>query len=67
MKLKPIDDTTVIYARPWGRHYHIDKDCPMLQGGDFERLGYTIIKKADIKKRRLNPDLCAYEGGLARR
>lgn len=61
MKLKPIDDSTIIYARPDGWHYHLNRQCSMLQGEDFERLRYIEINKSEIKKRRLNPCLCAYE------
>lgn len=71
-KLKPITDgATKVYARQGGRHYHLDKECPMLKGGvfeklgykesgDFEKLGYKEIRVSDIVKRRLNPCVCAY-------
>lgn len=58
-KLKPLTDTTIIYARPSGWHYHLDKNCPMLQG-DLGRLGYIIIPAKDIERRNLSPCLCAY-------
>ncbi len=60
--LKPIDDSTVIYARPNGGHYHLDINCIMLLDSGFEILGYVEIKKADIKKRKLYPCACAFEG-----
>jgi hypothetical protein len=56
-----LTDDSVIYARPDGWHYHLRRDCPMLEG-DFERFGYTTITKAEVEKRRLWPCLCAYEG-----
>ncbi len=62
-KLKPINDDTAIYARPDGSHYHLDRNCNMLKDGDFERYGYGQIKTAEIRKRRLYPCVCAYEGG----
>ena len=68
MKLKPINADTVIYARQEGWHYHLDRNCPMLSGGDFERLKYEIISPKRIKKRGLNPcPACTYEDGLQRR
>ncbi len=60
-KLKPILDSTVIYARPDGRHYHIDRKCCMLQGSDFETYGYVQIAREDIRKRKLNPCACSYK------
>ena len=69
-KLKPITDgETKVYARQGGWHYHLDRECPMLKGGDFEKLGYKEIREklgykeisvSDIAKRKLNPCLCAY-------
>ncbi len=50
---KPIDGETIIFARPDGWHYHLDKNCPMLQGGDFERLKYTRITRVELAKRKL--------------
>ena len=59
--LKPIiKGETKIYARPDGWHYHLDKECPMLSGGDFVRLGYEEISETDIATRKLNPCSCAY-------
>jgi hypothetical protein len=60
-KLIPLTDKGKIYARPGGRHYHLNRECPMLQGGDFERLGYIRITMAEVKKRKLNPCMCAYQ------
>ncbi len=57
-KLKQITDgVTKLYARPGGWHYHLDRECPMLQGGDFEKLNYGEINAGDITKRHLNPCL----------
>lgn len=61
MKLKPTNKDTTIYARPDGWHYHLDRNCSMLQGGDFERLGYITITLKAIKRRHLNPCICCYE------
>lgn len=54
-------DTTVIYARPEGTHYHLDLSCPMLINGDFEKLGYKQISKVEVKERNLKPCVCAFE------
>ncbi len=60
--LKAITDSTPIYARPSGGHYHLERSCPMLQGGDFERLKYRQITQRDIKLRYLIPCSCAHYG-----
>lgn len=53
-----------VYARPHGWHYHLNKECIMLQGGDFERMHYAEIQKTEIGKLKLNPcPACAYEKG----
>lgn len=52
---QPITKDTIIYARPAGGHYHLDRNCKMLQGYQFENYGYAQINKADIKRRKLNP------------
>jgi hypothetical protein len=60
-KLKPITQETIIYGRPYGKHYHLDIRCPMLQGEDFKRMHYTIITLDTIKRQHLKPCMCAYE------
>lgn len=47
------------FARPDGWHYHVDRNCPMLAGGDFERFGYKEITMKEAKKRKLRPCACA--------
>jgi hypothetical protein len=59
-KLTPLTDESVIYTRPDGWHYHLSRECPMLQGGDFKRLGYRQIKATEVRTRRLNPCVCCY-------
>jgi len=59
--LKIIDKETLIYARPDGSHFHLDRQCNMLQNGDYERLEYTIIDESQIKERKLYPCACAYQ------
>lgn len=49
----------VKYARPDGWHYHTDRYCPMLTGGDFERLKYAEVSSKTISKRNLRPCGCA--------
>ena len=66
-KLKPVTETgVIIYARPGGWHYHLDRECSMLQGGDFGKLNYKEIKARDITKRHLNPCLCCYQDSVRR-
>jgi hypothetical protein len=60
-RLISITDSTIIYARPDGGHYHLNRNCPMLQGNQFKYYGYTEIKKLDIKKRKLRPCICCFE------
>lgn len=48
-----------LYARPDGWHYHTARNCSMLAGGDFERLGYVEITQKEAKKRKLKPCACA--------
>jgi hypothetical protein len=49
---------TKYYARPEGGHYHADRNCPMLAGGQFEELGYVEIAMKEAKKRKLRPCAC---------
>ena len=59
-----LDAAEHVYARPGGWHYHIDRNCIMLSGDDFEELNYTEIQKGDVAKRELCPcPGCAYEKG----
>lgn len=51
-------DGTKVYARPRGEHYHMKRDCPMLTGGQFEKMGYKEITPEDIVKRKLRPCAC---------
>jgi hypothetical protein len=60
MKPTPVNDKTLIYARPEGWHYHLNRDCVMLSGGQFENYKYTTITPKDIRKRHLSPCVCAY-------
>lgn len=59
--LKALDEKSKVYARPDGWHYHLRKDCPMLQGGDFMRLKYADIRTEGLFKRRLTPCACCYD------
>ncbi len=61
-KLKMLNGKTLIYARPKGSHFHLDRNCTMLQGlGGFEKQGYVSITIKAITKRKLRPCVCAYE------
>ncbi len=53
--LKPITKDTIIFARPDGWHYHLDRNCEMLQGSQFERLGYIRILQDEIEGLDLFP------------
>ena len=44
---------TTFYSRPDGGHVHASKECPMLQGGDFEELGYEEITLNEARIRGL--------------
>ncbi len=48
-----------IYARYHGKHYHI-RECIMLNGGEFEKLGYAEIPIKEIKLNKLKPCNCIY-------
>lgn len=61
--LKPITKDTIIYARPNGWAFHLDRNCIMLSGSQFKDYGYVQIKKADIERRKLAPCACAYKEG----
>jgi hypothetical protein len=50
------------YARPRGGHYHLRKDCQMLTGGQFEKLGYKEITITEARSRKLIPCTCAQDG-----
>ena len=62
-QLIPLLETTPIYARPGGGHYHLYRNCKMLQGRDYKRLGYRVIALRELQERGLRPCLCAYEEG----
>jgi hypothetical protein len=59
MILVPLSDDTIIYARPDGGHYHMNKDCPTLRG-DFDKLGYVQTTLTKVKERHLIPCVCTY-------
>ena len=48
-----------LYARPRGWHFHADINCPMLQGGDFERFKYRRVYWGAVAERKLRPCACA--------
>jgi len=55
----------VLYARPDGSHYHADKNCVMLRGGDFELLSYREVTPSETAKRKLTACTCATKSLLA--
>lgn len=59
-KLIPLEEAKVIYARPNGWHYHLDRDCAMLRGSQFKRHAYREVPAAIVRRRRLIPCGCAY-------
>jgi hypothetical protein len=56
----PLEEAPVIYARPEGWHYHLDRDCTMLQGSQFKRHAYREVPAAIVRRRSLVPCGCAY-------
>lgn len=50
-----------IFARPDGRHYHTNRNCTMLGGGDFEKMGYVKIDLEEVGTRELYPCHCVYK------
>lgn len=62
--LKPLTESSTIYARPNGWAYHLDRNCTMLEGGQFEHYQYTKITPEDINHRHLVPCVCAYNNAL---
>jgi hypothetical protein len=60
MKPTPVNEKTLIYARPNGMSYHLNRKCIMLVSGQFENYKYTTITPKDISKRHLLPCVCAY-------
>jgi len=51
-------DQEVLFARPDGKHYHTDRNCPVLQQGNFEKLGYREVTLAEIMRGRLRTCSC---------
>jgi hypothetical protein len=64
VKYIPINQHTKIYAFQGGSHYHLSKDCPMLNNGQFEKYGYKVISLIEIKTRLLKPCMCVQENGV---
>jgi len=60
MKLKPINVDTVIYARPTGWYYHLDRNCPVIIGYKFDQYNYSVVPPNYIEKFHLIPCTCAY-------
>jgi len=55
----PLDKADKIYARPGADHYHRSRKCVLLRGKDFDRLGYEETTPEQVKKRKLQPCVCA--------
>ena len=58
--LTPLTSETQIYACPAGTHYHLRKACSLLQGAEWDRSGYVAIDIQEVRKRKLDPCVCAY-------
>jgi len=54
----------MLFARPGGKHYHTDRNCPVLQKGSFEELGYREVTLAEIMQSRLRT--CSCVGAIKR-
>ena len=58
--------TIRFYARPRGRHIHSNRNCPMLNDGQFEHYRYHPISFGEAKRRGLqicacvNDTLCSH-------
>lgn len=58
--------TIRFYARPRGGHIHSNRNCPMLNNGQFEHYGYHPISFEEAKKQNLqvcscvNDTLCSH-------
>ena len=48
-----------VYARPGGSHYHLTRNCTMLQGKQFRTMRYKEITLKDSRQRGLTPCICA--------
>jgi hypothetical protein len=59
--LIPLTKETKIYARPDGTHYHLSRDCHLLRGREFDRFAYVVIDIRELRKRKLEPCVCAYD------
>lgn len=46
------------YARPGGRHFHTNKNCPMLNGGQYEHYKYKPITLDEVEKKWLETCAC---------
>ena len=55
------------YARPGGRHYHMDLDCRRLSEGKFEKLGFALIDRDEAVEGKLDPCRCVWEMMTRRR
>lgn len=50
-----------VYARTKGDHFHIDRDCLLLQGKQFNDFNYRRITIDEAIENRLEPCRCVYE------
>lgn len=50
-----------LYARPGGGHIHTSKECPMLEGPQFEHYKYREISIEEAKKRDLLVCPCVHK------
>lgn len=46
------------YARPKGGHIHSNRNCPMLNNGQFDHYGYHLVSFGEAKRRSLQVCAC---------
>lgn len=50
-----------LYARKGSLNFHSNKECPMLNNGQFEHYQYKQISIQEVEQKELNPDICVYK------
>ena len=47
--------TGIVYIRKGGGHYHVSKRCPLLDGEQFEQMGYYPVRLSELDKTQYKP------------
>jgi len=48
----------IVFIRINGTHFHLRKDCTMLDNGQFETMGYYQIELEKVDRKKFNPCSC---------